>query len=443
MAKRTATRELNHDNWDDDEEEEEAGTFKQASSEALQGRVIKQARRRITGNDGEAKKGFSGFAGFGVRGGSESNAFTSFAVKVPSSTEKIKTENGENTPSSNADNGAKEKEYLTSLKVLNETVTSWITDHVKKNPCCVLTPIFQDYEKHLRDLEAKRTSTASDESQAADTTKATTAFSAGKVNNEKLDDQKFQFGSKSAETSKPSFNFLGNGTTPSKPPSTFSFSSSTPATSSPSNFSFGIPKSDSGATTSSSMFSFKATTAASTTSPPSTAASFSFSGSKPSVTAPAFSFGFTSNKPSTDQKKDAEDKKDGEEEDDEDAPPKVEIKQVQEEDAFYSIRCKLFYKKDNNYTEKGVGTLHLKKVKDEKTQLVIRADTSLGNILLNIILNPQLTTQRVGKNNVMFVCIPNPPIDPKTPPAPTPMLLRVKTDTEADELLAKLNEAKK
>lgn len=53
MAKRTATRELNHDNWDDDEEEEEAGTFKQASSEALQGRVIKQARRRITGNDGE------------------------------------------------------------------------------------------------------------------------------------------------------------------------------------------------------------------------------------------------------------------------------------------------------------------------------------------------------------------------------------------------------
>lgn len=53
MAKRTATRELNHDNWNDDEEEEEAGTFKQASSEALKGRVIKQARRRVAGNDGE------------------------------------------------------------------------------------------------------------------------------------------------------------------------------------------------------------------------------------------------------------------------------------------------------------------------------------------------------------------------------------------------------
>ena len=53
MSKRGATRELNHDNWDDDEEEEDAGTFQQASSEALQTRVIKQARRRLAGNDGE------------------------------------------------------------------------------------------------------------------------------------------------------------------------------------------------------------------------------------------------------------------------------------------------------------------------------------------------------------------------------------------------------
>lgn len=53
MSKRTATRELNHDNWDDDDEEEEAGTFQPASPEALNGRVIKQARRRLAGNDGE------------------------------------------------------------------------------------------------------------------------------------------------------------------------------------------------------------------------------------------------------------------------------------------------------------------------------------------------------------------------------------------------------
>lgn len=51
MAKRTATRELNHDNWDDEEESEDAGTFQKATQEALQGRVIKQARRRLGASD--------------------------------------------------------------------------------------------------------------------------------------------------------------------------------------------------------------------------------------------------------------------------------------------------------------------------------------------------------------------------------------------------------
>ncbi|XP_046645234.1 nuclear pore complex protein Nup50-like [Daphnia pulicaria] len=441
MAKRTATRELNHDNWNDEEEEEEAGSFQQASDEALKGRVIRQAKRRIAGNDGEAKKGFSGFAGFGVRTGSEpSKAFSNFAIKVPTTVETGKTENGEKTPT---DNGANEKEYLANLKSLNETVTTWITDHVKKNPCCVLTPIFRDYEKHLKDLESKRASPSSKENMTTEP---------GKIDSEKPEDKKFQFGSASAEAPKPSFSFFGNGSTvstPAKPPSTFSFASSTPTTApSISTFSFGAPaKSDQESKTSLSTFSFKASSTSSTTSPPSTGGLFAFSGTKPAATtttAPAFSFGFSSTKPATEVKKEeAEGDKDGEEGGDEDAPPKVEVKEVKEEDAFYSIRCKLFYKKDANYTEKGVGTMHLKKVKDDKTQLVIRADTSLGNILLNIILNPQITTQRIGKNNVMLVCIPNPPIDPKTPPVPTPMLLRVKTDTEADELLAKLNEAKK
>lgn len=108
---------------------------------------------------------------------------------------------------------------------------------------------------------------------------------------------------------------------------------------------------------------------------------------------------------------------------------------------FFLSRCKLFYKKDATFAEKGVGMLHLKKIKEDKTQLVVRADTSLGNILLNIMLPPNMSIVKQGKNNVMIVCIPNPPIDPKTPPAPTPMLLRVKTSEDADDLIAKLTEA--
>ncbi|KAK1875358.1 Nuclear pore complex protein Nup50 [Dissostichus eleginoides] len=106
----------------------------------------------------------------------------------------------------------------------------------------------------------------------------------------------------------------------------------------------------------------------------------------------------------------------GEEETDE--PPKVDVKEVKEDDAFYSKKCKLFYKKDSEFKEKGVGTLHLKKSDDDKVQLLIRADTNLGHILLNILLQASLPVSRLGKNNVMVVCVPNPPIDEKNPSSP-------------------------
>lgn len=43
------------------------------------------------------------------------------------------------------------------------------------------------------------------------------------------------------------------------------------------------------------------------------------------------------------------------------------------------FRCKLFYQKEGAWVEKGVGNLHLKPC-GEKTQMVMRADTNLGNI---------------------------------------------------------------
>lgn len=42
-------------------------------------------------------------------------------------------------------------------------------------------------------------------------------------------------------------------------------------------------------------------------------------------------------------------------------------------------RCKLFYKKESEFKEKGVGTLHLKLTEQKTTQMIVRADTSLGN----------------------------------------------------------------
>lgn len=91
-----------------------------------------------------------------------------------------------------------------------------------------------------------------------------------------------------------------------------------------------------------------------------------------------------------------------------DEPPIPVVKEIKEKDAFYSkkytscpvtqslntsnfshtssfklsfCRCKLFYKKDGEFKEKGVGTLHLKMVAESKLQLLVRADTNLGNCL--------------------------------------------------------------
>lgn len=52
MAKRTASRDINHENWDQEDEPEEAGTFQKASEEELKTRVIKTAKRRNLSGQG-------------------------------------------------------------------------------------------------------------------------------------------------------------------------------------------------------------------------------------------------------------------------------------------------------------------------------------------------------------------------------------------------------
>ncbi|XP_051911073.1 nuclear pore complex protein Nup50 [Hippocampus zosterae] len=123
-------------------------------------------------------------------------------------------------------------------------------------------------------------------------------------------------------------------------------------------------------------------------------------------------------------------------------PPRPDVREIKEDDAFYSKKCKLFYRKDDEYKEKGVGTLHLKRTEGGKTQMIIRADTNLGNILLNILLSADVKCSRAGKNNVVVMCVPNPPVDAREPGAPVPLLLRVKTADDADQLHRTLEERK-
>ncbi len=79
---------------------------------------------------------------------------------------------------------------------------------------------------------------------------------------------------------------------------------------------------------------------------------------------------------------------------------------------------------------RGVGMLHLRQLEDDKYQLVVRADNALGNVLLNMKLDSELPWSR-EKNNLKT-------IDPHTTP-PKRILIRVKLEKDAEELLDKIN----
>lgn len=308
------------------------------------------------------------------------------------------------------------------MRGLNEGVLKWIEKHVTSNPLINLQPIFKDYDKYIADLEKIK-------SEADSITK-------------------------SPNKTIPSFSFgipTTTGTTSAKasPKLSFGIPATTSATtlSSSSQFSFGIPSStttpSSTSTASNSIFSFAAKPAPS-----------SFGGSLPSTVTlgsssdkSSFSFGSSSNngkfsftstviKPA-DTQKESVSKNDGEEQD---APPKVEFTPVVEDGHVYTTRCKVFVKKEDTFGDRGVGSLYIKPVPNsEKFQVFVRAETNLGNLLCNFILSESIPIQRMGKKDVMLVCIPT----PEAQPPPLPILLRVKNSEEADDLLEILQKHKK
>lgn len=50
---------------------------------------------------------------------------------------------------------SRSREYSRQLAALNRSVRDWISKHVDDNPLCDLNPIFRDYERHLASIERK------------------------------------------------------------------------------------------------------------------------------------------------------------------------------------------------------------------------------------------------------------------------------------------------
>ncbi|XP_064174775.1 nuclear pore complex protein Nup50 [Anguilla rostrata] len=485
MAKRIADKELTDRNWDQEDEGEEAGMFSIASEDVMKNRPIKKAKRRAPGTEGESGGAFKAFKGFSVTGSAPGGggAFPSFGngagfkpvstmangssrasatpsfpgfasaastttpaasltfngpASSPPPTAEVtsKQPNGSapslaqssapgpaqswssssSSSSSGSSSSSRGREYSRQLTALNCSVRDWIDKHVNDNPLCDLNPIFRDYERHLASIEQKYGTGAGPESQEkGGNTEGSQPAAAGSS-------------SSSSASQAPS-----SGATA---PALFPLSGEKESGPPPAGVSFNFGKKvDSsvlgslGASAAPLSFSFS--------SQGSLAPLFGGQGATTTTPAATFSFGGAKTEAASSQK--TEDQNGGADEESEE-PPKPVITEVKEEDAFYSKKCKLFYKKENEFKEKGVGTLHLKHVAEGKTQLLVRADTNLGNILLNILVPASMPCSRKGKNNVMVVCVPNPPVDDKNPAVAVPLLIRVKTAEDADELHKMLQE---
>lgn len=407
MAKRRPDNQLTQNNWDDDLEQDEVGQFQKANENEMKSRIIRTAKRRLrtdeTDSTESGAKPVSVFSGFSLVSNKSSTLGTDAAASASKSlfsfgsgfssqqlaaNAPFSSSSSVATPSFGAQTKAdesKSSEFVTKLKELNNAVLSCVKGHIDSGKACILTPIFKDYEKYVKELEAKN--------------KIVAATSPAKTNH---------------------VNSTASTTTT---PVSFSFSSSKPTTAIE-NSATAVADAPTKSGSVAPLFSFGKP---STSFGSSSSTGFTFSNAiqvpKPADNGNKAGGGTNGNTENA--------------EDEDDEPPKVEFKPVVEE-SIYSKRCKVFVKDDGDYKDRGTGTLYLKDVKDDKVQLIVRADTNLGNILLNILLTPGVPAKRL-KNNVVLVCIPTPESDPK----PRSVLIRVKTEDDAKEVLEEIEKHQK
>uniref|UniRef100_A0A8C9XXK1 Nuclear pore complex protein Nup50 n=1 Tax=Sander lucioperca TaxID=283035 RepID=A0A8C9XXK1_SANLU len=386
MAKRIADKELTDRNWDQEEEGEEAGTFCVASEDVLKSRAIKKAKRRNIG-ESEGSGSFKGFKGFSltsaapaVSGGSAPTAFSGFG-------------NG---------GGFKGLSTLTNGNSIAPSFGGFSSPAVTSTP----TPGLTFNGPASADITAKQTNGAAPSPTQSSSLSSSSVVING--NNKEYSRQLTALNCSVRDWITKHVN--GNPLCDLNP---IFRDYERHLASIERQYGAGGAAVEGGGSEEKKQQGGMLPTRASPP-PPLPSSSSSSSSSSGNVN--------------------------GDEETEE--PPKPEVKEVKEDNAFYSKKCKLFYKKESEFKEKGVGTLHLKHTQDGKIQMIIRADTNLGNILLNIMLQASMPCSRVGKNNVMVVCVPNPPVDDKDPGSPVPLLIRVKTAEDADELHKTLEEKK-
>ncbi|XP_031238540.1 nuclear pore complex protein Nup50-like [Mastomys coucha] len=427
MAKKYAKKEATGRNWQGDTEEE--GTFSLASEDVLRNRTIKRAKRRharpqsngkgtskgsknlavpsgkgeFNGGPGEkpvevlttrrntARAAAEPKAAWGPVTANESPSLEHEQISKPQTN--VHSQQQPVSPGLAFSQACAGSVYHRQLTGLNYSVRDWIVKHVNANPFCDLTPVFKQYEKYLAAIEKQLHSSCgclseNELNRGLVGTQPSSLTVATELQPELVTSEKTEF-------------MCEKKTDPAQG-----------ATSTSCNFGKNTETPVWGSLNSGPMYRVSSATR-----------SPNLSGKSTTQKKPGSAKALES--PPRGSSDECKGKRDG--------PPKAPLVEEKEESAFYCKKCKLFYKKDNEFKEKGVGTLYLKSTANQKTRLLVQ-DTKLGNMILNILIPPDMPCTRMGKNNVLIVCVPNPPIDKKNATIKVSMLIRVKTSKDADEL---------
>lgn len=114
------------------------------------------------------------FSGLNKPSTEASSSSSSFASPGSSNQNGFKSNPSEASKTTKASGSS----YEDNLKALNESVVAWIQKHISANPYVDLTPIFNDYKQHMKNIDLKFSSSKTAAESSSLTT--TVAFSTSK-----------------------------------------------------------------------------------------------------------------------------------------------------------------------------------------------------------------------------------------------------------------------
>jgi len=107
---------------------------------------------------------------------------------------------------------------------------------------------------------------------------------------------------------------------------------------------------------------------------------------------------------------------------------------VTEDEAIFSTRCKVFHKVAHQFESRGIGQLYVQKTDDGSHRILVRADNSMGNILLNMKLTSDIPLSlNLEKKQVITI----------DPHKPCPISFMVKTTDQAQDLFDVMDKCQK